>query len=656
MALLLGLFSFYWQQRHPEFPWDGPLLLLAAAALLMVALRPAGRTATAPPRPTPSAPATGARDRPSFGVRHVPRWRLAAFVLSLALVVGLLQRLVDSGRPDYTAEVLLWFAAIFSYGVSVAPPVRRPREDWGLWWEVNRDRVLVLLLIVLGAALLRLFRLGEIPMVLGGDEGSQGLEAVKVIRGQIRNPFTTGWQGMPAISFYYNSLGIRLLGQTIAGVRLPWAIAGIASVLTTFWLVTRLRGLTLGLMTATLLAGYAYSIHFARLGANNIADPLFAGGALLFLIRARDRNSPLDWMLAGVTAAAAQYFYPGARLIPLLLAACLAFFFWSDRLRRTRWTDLTGGALILGGGYLVTAAPILQYAVRFPDDYNARLNQVGILQSGWLANEVAQRGSVVVVLAEQFARAMLSYNLFPDRTVWFGSPEPLMSGLWAVLFGLGFLYAIFRLLTGGDERLFPMVAWWLGAILLGGMLTESPPSTARLVVSAPPACFFVALALFRGAQAIQGAFGARDERVLIPVLTVGVLLLAGQSTLWYFTTYPTVSDYGSRNGQIATTLAGYLNENLEPERPWLFLGPPFLYSGFATLPYLAPAAPGIDVLETLTAPSDLDALVTGDAPPLFVAIPLREAELLWVEQAFPGGRREVVTDDQGVPLFLVYDP
>ncbi len=460
------------------------------------------------------------------------------------------------------------------------------------------------------------------------------------------------------MSFFFNSLSIRLLGPTIAALRLPWAIVGAATVLTTFWLVTRLRGMTLGMMSAALLAAYHYHIHFSRLGSNQIADPFFVSVALLFLYRARDRQSPLDWALAGVAVGVAQYFYAGARLTMIVVALCTLHFFWSRR----EWRDLLGGALTTLGAFVISAAPMIQYAIRFPNDYNARLNQVGWIQSGIFQGQVAQKG-LLPTLADQFQRAFLAFNVFPDRTPWYGSPEPLMDDVWGVLFLLGLLYGTVRALSpGGDSRLFPMVVWWWSGMVLGGVLTESPPSTQRLIVLAPPACFFVALVLLRAGHYLHAALGERHPRELMALLTVAVLGLSALSVRWYFGPFSSLRCssgtpcYGSLNGEIATALGKYLARELEPTQQVVMLGPPQIYIGFGTIPYLEPrAAEGIDVPEPLAGPPTAESL--GLAPgrrPLFVAVPFRVPELAVVEQAFPGGERRRVTDGRGNLLFEIY--
>ena len=655
LALLLALFSYYWANRYPEYVWDGPIILFLAIGLFFLAFRRIEKTTSTP---TPSA---GANNRAGGLLKDVARWRIMLFCLSIALVFVLLSRLLTLQRASYMVDVLLWLGSIGSFVLCVAPSIDRSREDWSLWWEMHRNTVLIVAVMITVGFVLRVWRLDTIPSTVGGDEASQGLEALRVLAGEIRNPFTTGWLGVPTMSFFFQSITIKFFGPTIMALRLPWVFVGTTTLLLMFWLVNRLYRLPLALTTTGLLATYHYHIHYSRLGSNQIADPFFVGLALLFLYRARYRNNPLDWAITGIVVGVAQYFYAGARLTIIVVALCIFYFFWLDRTRSARLRDTLSGALTVAGSFLITAAPMIQYAYRFPNDYNARINEVGIFQNGWVANEMAARGvSMWTLLWEQFQRAFFAFNVFPDHTVWYGTPHPLMDGIWAILFMLGLLYATFRLLPPHAEHgFFPFVAWWWSGMLLGGMLTTGPPSSQRLIVLAPPACFFVALVLWRMVQYVQHALLERRARGhTVPILLFCVVVLSWLSIRWYFLTFTPMNVYGSRNGEIATEMGFFLAKELEAEQRVVFLGPPVMYLGFATIPYLAPQAQtGIDIHEPLNELPTLESLgLSANQRPFFIAGPWRVNELDLVEQAFPGGERFSVPDKKGEPLFWVYEP
>jgi len=566
---------------------------------------------------------------------------LCAILLAI-IVLGQLPRM--DADANYVLVFLAWLAAILLYLIAVSPPQPATWREWPgrlrrLWAE-QRVAVLLLAGIILVAFLARALAVGSIPYTLGGDEGSQGLEAIRVINREIRNPFTTGWLGVPTMSFIFNSITIRLLGATTLALRIPWVLVGTLTVFVTFFLVKRLTNLPIALATGGLLAVYHYHIHYSRLGSNQIADPLFVAMSLLFLYRALDRRSAFDWALTGIVTGLALYFYAGARFTPVIIIAVLLYAFIRAP-RQFREAHFSGIAVMLGA-FLITGAPMLQYAARFPDDFNARLNQVGIIQSGWLTNEVAITGKgYLTILFEQFSRAALAYHYYPDRTVWYGLREPLLDPFFGALFLMGLVYGTIRMFgdTNG-QRLAPMVAWWWGGVLMGGMLTESPPSTQRLITTSVPTCFFVALALWQLLKLADAAIAGVPRRAL---MALGVLAFAVISLQTYFLEYTPQRIYGGQHAELATTLAPLLNE-MDDGYYTYFVGAPWMYWGFATTPYLAREMPGEDIVEPLSAPP-APAILPQDKGGIFVFLPQRISELALVQQSFPAGEiREIRAD------------
>jgi 4-amino-4-deoxy-L-arabinose transferase-like glycosyltransferase len=556
-------------------------------------------------------------------------------VLAISVVLTALQLRWLSGLSpgdSYNNVVLAWILAILLYLIAATSGFRFS-PDWRARWRSGRRLGIPLLIIVSVALLVRAWRLGTIPFVLGGDEGSQGLEAIRVIEGKITNPFVTGWLGVPTMSFYFNSITVRLFGRTVEALRLPWALVGSTTVLIAFFLVRRLKGTPVALATAVMLATYHYHIHFSRLGSNQIADPFFMSLALLFLYRALDRKQSMDWALTGILSGLAMYFYAGGRLTPLIVTAVLGYVFIRDP--RGFWPRHGSGILVALGGFLIVGGPMIQYAFRFPDDFNARLNQVGIFQSGWIDREVVVRGqSAGAILFDQFRRAALAFNFYPDRTVWYGLRQPLLSPFFGAVFLLGLVYASLRLVgRSADERLAPMVAWWWGGMIFGGMLTESPPSSQRLITLSVPVCFLIALALWEMMGLAGKGMVGFPGRALVGFL---VSLFAVSSLVTYFLEYSPQRLYGGSNAELATEIAPVLRE-MSADHHFYFVGAPWMYWGFATLPYLVPGASAIDILDPVT---ELSLQALPQAGAVYIFIPPRIGELAMVRTLFPGGEQQ----------------
>ena len=561
-------------------------------------------------------------------------WRIVSFLVAAVLTVDLLRRLPTLNVEDsYLYPTIAWIIAILAYLIAVTNWIPQPRLSRS-WWQAHSDVVYSVGIIVLLAFLLRVWHVGSIPFTLGGDEGSQGVEAVRVINGLVRNPFTTGWLGVPTMSFFFNSISIRLLGQTTLALRLPWVLVGTVTVGITFFLVKRISGTRLALAAATLLAVYHYHIHFSRLGSNQIADPFFVSLALLFLYKAIDQRSNLQWALMGSTAGLAFFFYAGARLTSLIVILVLGYYILTERLEF--WNRHKTGMLIAMGSFLVVAAPMIQFAVRFPNDFNARINEVGILQNGWLAQEPGRRGvGVGEVLFDQFRHAALVFNSYPDRTVWYGLKQPLLNPIFGFLFILGMVFGALRLFRkNADRREVSMLIWWWSGMILGGMLTVDPPSSQRLITLAVPVCFFVAFAAWEIIQFTGRYLKDLPANTLLYVL---VLAFGFYSYKTYFIDFTPLRLYGGHRAEMATEIAPLLNE-LSRDHQFYFFGPPEMFWGFGTFPYLAPEAEGIDMMEPIIEPVPTD-LAPAEKGAVYIFLPARLDELSLIQAAYPNGEK-----------------
>lgn len=635
-----GLAQYVWLQRG-AFSWLA--LGLALLATLTVGAAFHGQRRWFLRGQAPGERRQAATTPPSKAWQH--GLLLAAPLLMLLVLINLARDRSIDPPPNLTWSLLPWTVALACYLLALAAPRSPPGR-----WRLTPGALLVPLALGSCALLLRVWQLDAIPPTLSGDEGSQGREALKVLAGQIRNPFSTGWLGVPTLSFYLNAPTIAALGPTATALRLPWALVGTATVLAAYALVARLHGRALALISAALLAGYHYHIHFSRLGSNQIADGLFATLTLLCLYRGYDRRSQFDWALCGALIGVAQFFYAGARFVAVLAAVVVLFLALRDG--RRFWREQGWGVAAMLGAALLSAAPMIQFALRFPAEYNARLNEVGIFQSGWLAREQPIRGQgALPILLDQFWRAALAYNAYPDRTVWYGAPWPLFDLAHGALFILGLGFAATRL---GDRRLFPLVAWWGGAVIMGGMLTESPPSSQRLITTAIPAICFVALGLLLLAQGLGQALGPTRQRLRAPMLGLATATLIMLSLHSYFVSYTPLRVYGNANAVLATELAHYANQRLPRESRLIFFGWPRMSADFGTIPYLAPQLERVDLLEPLSVPPPRS-LAPPDRDAVFVFVPERAAELELVRASFPGGTLETVPSPQdGAPLFSAY--
>jgi hypothetical protein len=197
--------------------------------------------------------------------------------------------------------------------------------------------------------------------------------------------------------------------------------------------------------------------------------------------------------------------------------------------------------------------------------------------------------------------------------------------------------------------------WWWGGILTGGVLTESPPSSQRLTTLTVPTCFFIAFALWQLFRLARAAIPRLPRRLL---LAGGVVAFMVASLNLYFFEFTPQHRYGGRHAELGTTLAPIFDD-LHQTHDAYFLGAPWMYWGFATIPYLSPQMRGQDIVQPLTAPPSPRILPPGRGG-VFVVRPERAEELALIRQTFPDAEvREIhsrAPDDELLATLVIVAP
>ena len=193
--------------------------------------------------------------------------------------------------------------------------------------------------------------------------------------------------------------------------------------------------------------------------------------------------------------------------------------------------------------------------------------------------------------------------------------------------------------------------WFFGVIIAGGVLTDDPPASQRILSSAIPAMFFVAVALRELARALASLVGLPRTGRNALALAVAVALVFG-SVRFYFGPYQESHVYGSFNAEVSTGI-GYYMERLGPEWKQYFFGAPRMWAEFGSATFIS-KNPYLDVVEPLTGPPGF---VDPAYNAAFIVLPERMQDLEFIRQAYPNGRLEEVRRDgkaDGPLLFTAY--
>ncbi len=246
-----------------------------------------------------------------------------------------------------------------------------PRLNWPRW--------LPLLVVVLFGAGLRFVALDAAPEGIFHDEAWSAAKARDILAGQIPpQVYFPENNGMDALHVYVITAIFALTGPLASGSRLASALIGTLTILATYWLAMewwpdRRDRHALALAAAFVGATLFSALTTSRSGWHSISMALFSALSLAALLRARRTLARRWFVVAGVYVGLAQYAYPSARFIPVLVALIgLADLLAS---RGTRRRVLIDYALLLFAAVIVFA-PLGIFFMQQPQWLFVRAQQV----------------------------------------------------------------------------------------------------------------------------------------------------------------------------------------------------------------------------------------------------------------------------------------
>lgn len=251
----------------------------------------------------------------------------------------------------------------------------------------RENYVLILMGLNLGLALvLRLYNLAANPVGLNQDEAVNGVDAFalgQTLRDHHGNflPFMLesfdDWAS-PGLT-YLSVPFVKVLGLSVFSIRLPVALAGVATVLLMYPVVKRLTGRQdLSLLASFLLCVMPWHIIASRWAIPTNIVPFFLLLTLyLYLQAVASEFRAWKYLLVGLCAAVLTYTYPTQKMFVPMFLGLLGLV---DILNRTAWKLLLKKHLCTILPWLALSAPIYILTMLEPGKYNARFSSVSIFQ------------------------------------------------------------------------------------------------------------------------------------------------------------------------------------------------------------------------------------------------------------------------------------
>ncbi|MCL7453005.1 MAG: hypothetical protein M8467_08125 [Anaerolineae bacterium] len=475
-------------------------------------------------------------------------------------------------------------------------------------------------LITLVGAILRFYRIGEVPPGLHFDEAFQGVMARGLLAGGPLPLFFPANQGEEPLAIYLVAAGLRLLGQEPWVIRLCSAVEGTLALPLAWWLGRGLYRLArsiqpgsrggapagteagatagpqagqlgeqvVGLGAALVLAILYWHLSFSRLGMEPILVPLFATLAFAALLhglnsdyragQAPDRPASRTqaggpdthrppkaayWAfgLAGVGLGGGLYTYKAGYLVPVLAVLFIAYAALVERgFLRRHWRGLLLVALVT----VVVATPLSLYFVAHPEDFLHRPSDVSLVGTGRSSQPLqAVVDNILPVLGMFFVEGDTNpRSNLPGRP----ALDPFLALLFVV--GLG------RAVVGWRRPALMLPPLWLGVMTLPTLVTEYAPHFARALGATPAVALLCALGGWTLWQA-GSRLAARWAVAAVSGLLVLGLVFSGVSTVWaYFHNWAQSPDLFYAYDVGLVEVAGFLRDlppdtglYLTPTRP-----------------------------------------------------------------------------------------
>jgi hypothetical protein len=168
----------------------------------------------------------------------------------------------------------------------------------------------------------------------------------------------------------------------------------------------------------------------------------------------------------------------------------------------------------------VVAAPLIIFAVRFPQDFSDRMSIINGWDPVYIAMESGEPDAYLRHAWHQFSRSFGAYNFFPDRTGFYAPRVPFLIGAASPLFLAGIFWSLYK------KQWLPLV-WLLLVTLLGGFLLTAPPGSSHFVVAIPAIGWLLAILLDHLMQLKHPGWA---------VLLIVVIVLT--DLVFYFAVYP----------------------------------------------------------------------------------------------------------------------
>lgn len=503
-------------------------------------------------------------------IKNIPPKVFLPFAAFISLIIGIISQ-SEAPVVSYTVLFLFWTALLtftFLWAVSLYS-FQIDRKSLFAGIREHRLELIAIITLTLAAFIIRIINIKILPMPFSGDEAVWAMQAQDVNNGLLKNPFISGFWGIPTINFFISAFFHRFFTTEVAQ-RLPSVITGALSIPALYLFLRSIWGKVIAFAAAVFLVGYHFHHHWSRIGMSHIADTLIAPLAFYLAWNVMTYRRKADFVMLGLVLGLSLYSFVTARLIPVLVVVFLIFVAITQKgFLRKHIADF--GLLVLA--YFVVAAPLAVYWGAHSSDFMTRIGSEGIFQSGWFKKEISSGKSSFEILSNQIKKSFGLFGFLTDGgPPHHHSPIPLVDKFSLTFFLIGLIWSLSRFWQPGH---FILLILFTGSVIAGGVLTVDAYS-GRIVSTIPVVAAWVALGLF----SFQSLFSRKTFFYILMFCIV--FALAGYNLWFYYSVYSSGEYYSDLNTRIAQNIGDYAQTL--PSTTVLFLyGAPIFFTGHPAL-------------------------------------------------------------------------
>lgn len=349
--------------------------------------------------------------------------------------------------------------------------------------------IAILLVIILGAGIVRFYQLDKIPPGLIIDEASEGYNAFSILhtgKDRYGKSFPVLFRSFGSFQApmytYLSVIPIYFWGNSIFSIHFISAVSGIILVITTFILLVdfeKRKKIGLSAIAASIVAISPWAVFFSRFGTEaSLGVTLFVLSFLLFYLSLkRIWFFPLAVFCMGLSTHA----YYSERLISLLFIVGFLFLFRKILLQEKKFLIL---GLIL---FVLTQIPHLM--ILSTGAFTRRITQVDYFNDQYFQKNSGDLKNIPLgkslFIMREFSSQYLAYfspkNLFfdPDPHDFRSIPDLSVFYSWMLI---PFIFGLRSLVVNRSLQLVKMLILLIVLAPIPSSLTRDPFSTIRILV------------------------------------------------------------------------------------------------------------------------------------------------------------------------------